>query len=506
MTCTGNRHSPEWLLLVILPFSYGAATRVPFVFAGLHCRSLSLSTPAISALLGCYQLSRVAGNRTVAALQAFCKRRYQHDAAAVRTRLLQQYASNVCGTSAAFFLSGLAYSRGGLPAAADVGACFEAALLLGSAWYVASEEAAVTGAVAGAAPELAAAAFSPPQPKLTKLPSTPRIAPGDVAPGPKPFSTSTSAAAGSSFSSSDTPSWISLVVAVTFAVQALLIGSLLSAAPLLVADSMGFGAWHVGLTFAAGEALGSAALLASSTAAGQAAIRSILPMPLCLLAVLAGMSCLALLLPLVTSVSNNLALVCIALVMGLNDVGTSMSGECQGATLPERHYHSVNVMGNTLRRVGNTVTCVAAPLLYQLHPALPCVLFGGLTLLWTCALSALFAQRARECTAEDSDCIARRSAWSAANLAAAGLPAGSHLAGLEHYMQLSFVSQERRFWAEADGKTLQGPWQTLSSHALPDVSEDEASNEGDQLCEAQGKSGLVQRRGKRAGKIEAAPQ
>lgn len=78
----------------------------------------------------------------------------------------------------------------------------------------------------------------------------PRIAPGDVAPGPKPFSTSTSAAAGSSFSSSDTPSWISLVVAVTFAVQALLIGSLLSAAPLLVADSMGFGAWHVGLTFA----------------------------------------------------------------------------------------------------------------------------------------------------------------------------------------------------------------------------------------------------------------
>lgn len=63
-----------------------------------------------------------------------------------------QYASNVCGTSVAFFLSGLAYSRGGLPAAAAVGACFEAALLLGSAWYVASEEAAVTaGAAAGAA-------------------------------------------------------------------------------------------------------------------------------------------------------------------------------------------------------------------------------------------------------------------------------------------------------------------------------------------------------------------
>jgi hypothetical protein len=61
-------------------------------------------------------------------------------------------------------------------------------------------------------------------------------------------------------------------------------------------------------------------------------------MPLCLLAVLAAMSCLALLLPLlVRSQSNSmLALACMALVMGLNDVGTSMSGECQGATLPER--------------------------------------------------------------------------------------------------------------------------------------------------------------------------
>lgn len=154
MTCRLPSHRTlECLLLVILPFSYGAATRVPFVFAGLHCRSLSLSMPCISVLLGCYQLSRVAGNRTVkllgprasliagpasgvigylllaataaaaaagprtdvdgrsaalqllwlgaalglvglseqiTALQIFCKRRYQHDASTVRTRLLQQ--------------------------------------------------------------------------------------------------------------------------------------------------------------------------------------------------------------------------------------------------------------------------------------------------------------------------------------------------------------------------------------------------------------------------------
>jgi hypothetical protein len=60
---------------------------------------------------------------------------------------------------------------------------------------------------------------------------------------------------GTSDIAADAPSWISLVVAVTFAVQALLIGTILSTGPLLVADAMGYGAWHVGLTFAGEHAL-----------------------------------------------------------------------------------------------------------------------------------------------------------------------------------------------------------------------------------------------------------
>jgi hypothetical protein len=168
-----------------------------------------------------------------------------------------------------------------------------------------------------------------------------------------------------------------------------------------------------------------------------------------------------------------------------------------------RHYHSVNVMGNTLRRIGNTVTCFAAPLMYHLHPALPFVLFGSLTLLWTCALSVLFAQHARECTAEDVSCIAHRNPWSAANLAAAGvadcdgLPAASCLAGLEHYMQLSFVSQERRFWAQADGHNLllklQQPTATLQSHVLSDTLDDDKQHKRvDGACD----HGFVQGEGK----------
>lgn len=64
------------------------------------------------------------------------------------------------------------------------------------------------------------------------------------------------------------------------------------------------------------------ALLITSTPRGQAWVRSFLPMPLSLLAVLAVMSCIALLFPLVCAGTNHtLALVCLALVMGLNDIG-----------------------------------------------------------------------------------------------------------------------------------------------------------------------------------------
>lgn len=42
----------------------------------------------------------------------------------------------MAGTSAAFLLSGISYSRGGLAAAAAAGAAFEAALLAGSLAYV----------------------------------------------------------------------------------------------------------------------------------------------------------------------------------------------------------------------------------------------------------------------------------------------------------------------------------------------------------------------------------
>lgn len=58
----GAKHLPDniasrFLLLYVLPFSYGAATRVPFVFASLHCvLMLGTSLPTLAGVLGCYQV------------------------------------------------------------------------------------------------------------------------------------------------------------------------------------------------------------------------------------------------------------------------------------------------------------------------------------------------------------------------------------------------------------------------------------------------------------------
>lgn len=69
-------------------------------------------------------------------------------------------------------------------------------------------------------------------------------------------------------------------------------------------------------------------------------MRRILPLPLGLLWVLTSMGVLAITLSLIGTkicrMHPTLALANLVLIMGLNDVGTSFTGECQGAALPER--------------------------------------------------------------------------------------------------------------------------------------------------------------------------
>lgn len=59
-----------------------------------------------------------------------------------------------------------------------------------------------------------------------------------------------------------------------------------------------------------------------------------------------------------------------------------------------RHYRTINLLGNMLRRFGNTVTCIMGPIIYQYSARAPFILVGLLLLAWISILSVMFGVRA----------------------------------------------------------------------------------------------------------------
>jgi hypothetical protein len=113
----------------------------------------------------------------------------------------------------------------------------------------------------------------------------------------------------------------------------------------------------------------------------------------------------------------------------------------------------MNVLGNMLRRLGNTVTCALGPLIYGLHMRAPFVLFGTFLLAWVLLLTALLALRARQVAREGEEVNYRsaRSAIAACTDMYATHGTISDLGNdLRRYRNQSFITQERGFWSQGD--------------------------------------------------------
>ena len=128
--------------------------------------------------------------------------------------------------------------------------------------------------------------------------------------------------------------------------------------------------------------------------------------------------------------SQVLTIIIITLIMGLNDFGTSLTAEAQGATVSSEHYARMNMLGNVCRRVGNMVrthwwmdriacvhmcvcprrtilcarddipcspppqtTAVLGPIMFGVAYYLPFVVFGVTTVLWVCMMAGAFSIR-----------------------------------------------------------------------------------------------------------------
>jgi hypothetical protein len=187
--------------------------------------------------------------------------------------------------------------------------------------------------------------------------------------------------------------WINYLIAFTFAVQALMIGTILSTAPFLIYLEYGMPMQNVGYIFAGGETIGTIALMLLVSAENQAAVRKYFPGPFNMLIIIGSLGGVALLL----AVQNvGLTVAVITIIMGLNDFGTSLTAEAQGATVAAEDYARVNMLGNVARRVGNMVTAAVGPIMFGVIYFLPFVVFGALTLIWIGFMTYCFHLRGKQ--------------------------------------------------------------------------------------------------------------
>jgi MFS family permease len=204
--------------------------------------------------------------------------------------------------------------------------------------------------------------------------------------------TATTAAA-SAPSENNRPPWIVYLIVVTFAVQALMIGVILSTAPILFYDIYKLKFVFVGLILGIGEFLGCATLFLLVPTVHQQKIRKYFRGPMNLLVVVGILGLLALLYGIKHLAA---AIVATLLIMALNDFGTSLAAEFQGGVVHSDFYTQVNALANTCRRIGNTVTAVLGPILFGVSYWCPFVVFGVLTLVWMVIMAVAFHIRANQ--------------------------------------------------------------------------------------------------------------
>ena len=202
-----------------------------------------------------------------------------------------------------------------------------------------------------------------------------------------------------------------LAVVFTQAIMALCIGSFLSTALLVYHYEHGLSPATTGLLLGIGEALGSLTLFVTNkgqedngSASGDSktpsrfAILGSRPLhvPMVLLAVGA---CTALFgcstLPGNSTYLLALAVAAQMIMSGFNDFSVSLLNELTAVTMTPKMFRIYQARGQWLRRLGNMLTGVTAPMMYGAAPWLPWLFYGGLVSCWAAMLWAIFYDRAR---------------------------------------------------------------------------------------------------------------
>lgn len=415
-----------WLLVMLMPFFYACATRLPFIAYAIEAFRFGFSPVEVGALIANYQFTRAIGNslqgrlshlpwciiayligfagyaanigyasvargrvqfcigfgvagftEVLPCLTTWLKEAYAEEDQSVQRRWYRmQYTVINMGSAFCFAVGGVLYDKVGIHGVAYFGA---ASALLGLISTIAFSAVMVRGS------------------SDTTVDDAPG---GDASLVPSQEATWRGM------------TWIEYVLGLSFGIESTTIAIVLSVGPLFLLDHFGMEPLRFGFLMAGGELLGGVLLLMTVDERLHELWRWCLPNPWPLV-VGFGILTIANLLYLVPKTAGGIAFVCIGqvLIHGVNGFVVGILIEMQGSTTAESDMKHIASFGQTCRRILNCTFSFLAPILYDAIPRAPFICAACVSFVWTVFLAfAMYAdmQQKRKLLESDPGDAARR--------------------------------------------------------------------------------------------------
>ena len=178
--------------------------------------------------------------------------------------------------------------------------------------------------------------------------------------------------------------WINWIVCISFGIEALTIGYNLSIGPIFLLDEFNKQTSIIGIMFAVGAASGTfAAVSVTCTDLGKDVLKKIAtsPFDICFAMLGIGIGVLVAAVP-----SFPVHVLGVVILMCFNDLGATLMTELQASISTTSNYSLLGPMGQVVRRTLNCVTALTGPILFGMYPRLPYIVAGMVTLVWTALL------------------------------------------------------------------------------------------------------------------------
>jgi len=187
--------------------------------------------------------------------------------------------------------------------------------------------------------------------------------------------------------------WVNWVVCLSYGIEAITIGYTLSIGPIFMLYEFNKDTGIIGIMFSVGAASGSVfAICVTCTSTGRKCLKKIVDSPYDICFAMAGIVTGVL----VSAVPNFPGhVIGLIILMCFNDLGAILITELQASITTTSNYSLVGPLGLVARRSLNVITALTGPPLFGILPRLPYFVAGGITIVWTIGLYFVLKYRVK---------------------------------------------------------------------------------------------------------------